>query len=207
MLYLSETSNGQSRATALRILIDNSNRILSHKSAPKADIKGAALSLVAFDWAPLISDGAGSGDLNSLFRLLRDGVIPPYEYIICIDIITCATDGSVPLQHKQWRIWHALIVRFLLFEIAPIQDWVLLRARLDFRGIRAPGCANGTPFVDFTNAGWGIGRPDMIPILWQAARTLITEWAAGSRELTAPDSREFRPMIISPSGVRHRAIR
>ena len=54
-------------------------------------------------------------------------------------MITRAADESAPLQHTQWRIWQELVVRFRFFEIAPIQDWARLIARLDSRGIRTAG--------------------------------------------------------------------
>ena len=197
MFHLSQTSKDQARATALRIVITGDSRILSDKSATDADIKGAVLPLMAFDWAPSLARCIGSRDLGRVFRLLRDGVIPSDEYVLFRDMITHATDESAPLHHTQWRIWHELIVRFHLFEIAPIADWVSLIARLDSREIRTPGCLGGIPFSDSTMADWESGNPDMILMLWQAARSLVTRWATSAKELNVPDSADCQKLILS----------
>ena len=197
MFHLSETSKDQARATALRIVINGASRIRSDRSSKDSEIKGAVLSLMAFDWTPSLAMIIGSRDLNRIFRLLRDGDIPPDEYILFRDTITHATDESVPLQHTQWRIWHELIVRFHLFEIAPIADWVSLIARLDSRGIRTPGCLHGIPFSDFAKTDWESGNTDMILMLWQAARTLVTRGATSAKGLIVPDSTDLQNLIFS----------
>ena len=112
-------------------------------------------------------------------------------------MITRAADESAPLQHTQWRIWQELVVRFRFFEIAPIQDWARLIARLDSRAIRTAGCLNGIPFSDFISADWGSGNSDMILTLWQAYRPLISAGETGSQELDAPDSRALKALTRS----------
>ena len=112
--------------------------------------------------APIISDGVGSRDLGRLFRLLREEVIPPGDYVLFRDMITHAADESAPLQHTQWRIWKGLGAGFRLFEIAPIQDLARLIAWLDSRWIRVPGRQGGIPYTEFTSADWELGIPEVI---------------------------------------------
>ena len=128
--------------------------------------------------APSLATEIGSRELSRIFRLLRDGVIPPDEYVLFRDMVTRATDESAPLRHTQWRIWRELVGRFHLFEIAPTQDWVRLIDRPDPQGIGATGCLIGIPCSDFTCANWVSDNPDVVLILRQAARPLLT---AGGR--------------------------
>ena len=154
---------------------------------------------MAFDWAPSLASFVGSRDVGRIFRLLKDGVIHPDEYVLFMDMITHAADEAAPLQRKQWRIWRELIVRFHLFGTSPISDWVSPIARLDSRVSEPHGRISGIPFSDFTKADWESTNPDMILMLWQAARPLVTSGAKCARELTVPGATDFQNLIVSLS--------
>ena len=44
-----------------------------------------------------LSKRVGPRDLSRLFRIMHDGVVPPDGYILIRDMVTRATDESVPL--------------------------------------------------------------------------------------------------------------
>ena len=89
-------------------------------------------------------------------------MFPSDEYTILRDMIAHATDETVPIYSSAWRIWHELIVRFRLFELAGLREWVTLVARFESKGIRTPYCLARIPFGELSRIDWEWPPPPRI---------------------------------------------
>ena len=107
-------------------------------------------------------------------------------------MIIFATDAGVPLEHTQWNLWRTLVVRFHLFEIADVLHWVALIARMDAKGLRTPWRFQRVPFPELLAVDWELERPDMLIMLWQAARS-----DASANTMSLPDRAPAPPRGIS----------
>ena len=81
-----------------------------------------------------------------------------------------AADDTIPIYATAWRIWYELIIRFHLFEIADVREWITLVARFDFNGIRTPHCLARMPFEELSRIEWEFPSPDTILLTWHASR-------------------------------------
>ena len=76
--------------------------------------------------------------LNDVLKYVRHDVFGRPTYRLRADTIARASDEQIPLEHTQWRIWRRLLVRFHLFEVTDIKNWVAPIARFDTRGAISP---------------------------------------------------------------------
>lgn len=84
-------------------------------------------------------------------------------------MIVHATDDVIPIYSSSWRIWHELIIRLHLFELAELREWSNLLGRSDSKGIRTPHCLARIPFGELPPGDWECAAPDKILLTWQAA--------------------------------------
>ena len=82
MFHLSSIDSEKAKATALRVITANANRIITDRTAKASEKTGAVLALMSIDWAPSITKAIGSRALNRLLSYIRQGVLPADEYRI-----------------------------------------------------------------------------------------------------------------------------
>ena len=171
MFHLSESDRIKAKADALRTLTIHANEVLADRLSTREKKEGAVLALMSIEWTPGLARAVGSTPINKLLQRFRnDPIFSSDEYLIFKDMLLHATDDTIPIFATNWRIWHELIIRFHLFEIADVLEWVALVARFDSKGIRTPRCLARMPFGELSRVDWGCSSPVTIFLTWQAAR-------------------------------------
>ena len=118
MIHLSEADKKQAKGLALKVITDNANKVLSDRTSSREDKEKAILAMMSIEWTPDLAKMAGRGSLSRLLQQTRNGFFTNEEYKPFRDMIVHATDSTAPIQHGNWRIWHSLIIRYHLFELA-----------------------------------------------------------------------------------------
>ena len=193
----------ESRTQALKVLTDHGNLVLADRTSAVKMQEDSLLAMMAVDWSPRITTAIGSRPLNRLFHRIWNEVFDREEYIIFRDMIIYAADDAIPLEHTQWNLWRTLMARHRLFEITDMRHWVSLVARLDTRGIRTPFCLQRVPFRELSAVDWEVEYPDMLLMMWQAARLEATPHRRAPPAADSVDFESFRSMIMS---LRHDSI-
>ena len=170
MIRLPNEDQSKAKTTALRIVTTNASRILSERSATRQDKEEAALALMSIDWAPSITRMIGSRPLNRLLQHIRQDILPRGEYRIFADMIARAADDSRACDLGHWALWKGAIIRYRLFEFAPLRSWVSLAARLYSVGLSTPAELARLELHDLDSPDWSVDSPDLLLWLWQGAR-------------------------------------
>ena len=197
MLHLSSIDQAKAKTTAFRIVTANAKRILSDQKATTPDKEDAALALMSIDWAPSIAKAIGSRDLNRLLLYIRQDILPADEYRIFADMIAHSADESRPFEHAQWALWRGVIVRYHMFEISPLRDWVALVARLDTKGLRTPADLALVDFQDLESTDWQLTHPDTLIWLRQGANQDVTAHPPSSSHQPLCSDSDLQSLIFS----------
>ena len=153
--------------------------------------------MMSIEWAPDLAKMAGHGSLNRLLQQTRNGFLTNEEYKPFRDMIVHATDSTTPIQHGNWRIWHSLIIRYHLFELADTRQWMNLVARLDSVNINVPDTLGRISFQEISTVDWQCESSDMILLLWQAAKQDASGFPVAKVGQAPPTIREFQNLIYS----------
>ena len=193
-----------SRTHALIVLTDNANKILADSTSTKQQKEDALIDMMALGWAPMAVKAIRDRPLNKLPKRIQNEVFDKEEYILSRDMIIFSTDDGVSLEHTQRNLWRELMVRFHLFEITDMRHWVALVAHLDTKGLRTPMRLQRVPFSELLAVGWQLEHPDMLVMLWQAARSDASAHTMSllDKALVSPEA--FHALILS---LRHESIR
>ena len=116
-----------------------------------------------------ISPGCWFGSATKAIKALQKRCFTSGECKIFRDILAHGADDTIPIYASAWRIWHELIIRFHLFEIAEIREWVTLATRFDSKGIRTPHFLARMPFGKLSRIDWERSSPGIILLAWQAS--------------------------------------
>ena len=197
MIHLSETDKKQAKGTALKIITDNANTVLSDRTSSREEKEKALLAMMSIEWTPDLAKMAGHRSLNRLLQQTRNGFFTNEEYKPFRDMIVHATDSTTPIQHGNWRIWHSLIIRYHLFELADTRQWMNLVARLDSVNINVPDTLGRISFQEISTMDWQCESSDMILLLWQAAKQDASGFPVAKVGQAPPTIREFQNLIYS----------
>ena len=170
MFHLPNTDRRTAKTFALRIITENANRIMAERSSTREDKENALMALMAIEWTPDLARSVGGRALNRLLCRIRNNVFSDEEYKIFSDMIAHATNEEIPPNHSQWELRRSVIIKFHLYEMSTLREWVSLVARLDSRGLRPPADLARINFSDLEEFERDLPHPDMLLWLWQGAR-------------------------------------
>ena len=197
MIHLSDEDRKRAKGTALKIITDSANRVLSERTSTRGEKEKALSAMMSIEWVPDLAKMAGRRSICRLLQQTRNGFFTKEEYKPFRGTIVHATDETAPIQHGNWRIWHMLIIRYHLFELADTRQWMTLVARLGSMNIHIPDTLGRIPFYEISTIDWQRESSDMILLLWQAAKQDISGFADTKVGQAPPAIREFRNLIYS----------
>ena len=197
MFRLSETDRIKAKADALRTLTDHASGVLADRLSTREKKEGAISALMSIQWAPGLVRDVGSDPLRKLFNRFRNDVFSSAECKVFRDMLVHASDETFPIYASAWRIWHDLIIRFHLFGIAEIREWVALVALFDSKGIRAPHFLARMPFGELSRIDWECSSADIILLTWQASRQDCGGFPVTTVGQEPPPLRDFQNLIDS----------
>ena len=199
MAHLSDEDKKRAKGTALKIIKDNANKVLSGRTSTMEEKEKALLAMMSIEWAPGLAKMAGRRSICRLLQQTRNGFFTMEEYNPFRDMIAHETDEPAPIQRGDWRIWHTLIIRYHLFELADTRQWTTLVARLDSMNIHIPYTLGRIPFYEITTIDWECESSDMILLLWRSAKQDISGFAVTKVGQAPPTIKEFQNLIYSLS--------
>ena len=197
MLHWSKNESIPAKRTALDVIAAHAINVLSDRTVGQTDKEQAALALMAVDWTPATAKAIGWEKLNGLLHQIRNQVLPGGAYRVFADMIAHASDPCVPILHTQWELWKTVIVKYHLFEIADLQSWTSLVARLDTKSVRTPWELQRAEFRELNEVDWGADNPDMLLRLWQAARQQATPGTVSLPAALYTPKPDFQQLILS----------
>ena len=172
MFRLSETDRIKAISDARRTLTAHTNSVLPGRVSTREEKEGGILALMSIQWATGLVREVGAGPLRKLLKRVKNDICTSGECKIFRDMLAQSTGDTIPIYASAWRIWHELIIRLRLFEIAEIREWVTLVARFDSKGIRTPRCMARIPFDELSRIYWERTPPpphpphDIILMTW-----------------------------------------
>ena len=152
---------------------------------------------MSIQWTPSLVQKVGPEMLRKLLKRFNNDVFTSDECKIFRDMLVHATDRTTPVYAAAWHIWQALIIRFRLFEIADLKDWITLAARLDSKGIRTPRFLARIPFGELPRVEWECSPPDAILLTWLAVRQDCGGFPVMGVGLEPPSLRDFQNLTDS----------
>ena len=197
MLHLPTNESILAKRTALGVITTHAIKVLSGRSVGQTDKEQAALALMAVGWTPATAKAIGWRRLNGLLHQIRNQVLAGEAYRVFADMIARASDPGVPILHTQWELWKTVIAKYHLFEIADLQSWTSLVARLDTKSVRTPWDLHRIEFRELNEIDWGADNPDMLLWLWQAARQQATPGTVSPPVALYTPQPGFRKLILS----------